>query len=143
MTETRKGELQANLARAREAIQAARHLEAADHHDFAASRAYYAAFYAATAALLVQDIRYSKHSGVISGVHQHFIKPGRIPRSLGQDLRLLNELRILGDYGEMQHVPESEAKKAIEAAERLVDALAKLCSAADSGTEPPGRAPGS
>lgn len=132
MTSDRRAEIDANLARAEESITAAQELEASEHHDFAASRAYYAAFYAATAALLAEDIRYQKHSGVIAGVHQHFIKPGRLPRSLGEDLRLLHELRLLGDYGEIQHVPAEEAKKAIEAARRLVEALRKAASATRS-----------
>lgn len=42
-------------------------------------------------------------------------------------MKLLNELRIIGDYGEMQHVPEKEAEEAIAAAKRLVEALGKLC----------------
>lgn len=125
--ESRRAEIEANLSRARESIRAAEHLEKAGYHDFAASRAYYAGFYAATAALLAEDLRYSKHSGVISGVHQHFIKTGRVPRSLGRDLRLLHELRLLGDYGEVRHVPESEAAKAIQAAKRLVEGLATIC----------------
>jgi len=53
-------------------------------------------------------------------------EPGRIPRSLSDDLKFLNELRIIGDYGEMQHVPEKEAAGAIAAAKRLVEALRKL-----------------
>jgi len=123
----RSPEVRANLERAEESIAAAEKLSTAGHHDFAASRAYYAAFYAGTAALLGEELRFSKHSGVISGVHQHFNKTGRIPRSLSDDLKLLNELRIIGDYGEMQHVPEKEAVKAIAAAKRLVEALRKLC----------------
>jgi len=129
LTGDRRAEIDANLARAEESLKAARVLEASGHHDFAASRAYYAAFYAATAALLAADIRYKKHSGVIAGVHQHFIKPGRLPRSLGEDLRLLNELRLIGDYGEIQHVPAAEARKAIAAARRLVEALRKMAAA--------------
>lgn len=127
MTVERSPEVRANLDRARESIDAAEKLLAAGHHDFAASRAYYAAFYVGTAALLDAGLRFSKHSGVISGVHQQFIKTGRIPRSLSADLKLLNELRIIGDYGEMQHVPEEEAERAIAAAIRLVEALGKLC----------------
>jgi uncharacterized protein (UPF0332 family) len=129
LTSDRRAEIEANLARAVESLAAARVLEASEHHDFAASRAYYAAFYAATAALLAEGVRYKKHSGVIAGVHQQFIKTGRLPRSLGEDLRLLNELRLVGDYGEIQHVPAKEAKKAIAAARRLVEALRKTAAA--------------
>ena len=45
-------EIAANLERAERSIEAARHLADKQYYDFAASRAYYAAFYAATAVLL-------------------------------------------------------------------------------------------
>ena len=43
-------EIMANLQRAEESLRAAQLLYEAGHWDFAAARAYYAAFYAATAA---------------------------------------------------------------------------------------------
>jgi len=56
-------EIAANLERAEHSIQAAKELAASGFYDFAASRAYYAAFYAATAALLDEGLEFSKHSG--------------------------------------------------------------------------------
>ncbi|MCK4292761.1 MAG: HEPN domain-containing protein [Planctomycetes bacterium] len=44
----------ANLERAEQSIQAAKELATSGFYDFAASRSYYAAFYAATAPLLHQ-----------------------------------------------------------------------------------------
>jgi len=48
-------EIAANLERAEQSIQAARQLASGGYYDFAASRAYYAAFYAATAVLLSES----------------------------------------------------------------------------------------
>ena len=45
-------EVAANMERAEESIRAAQLLNEAGHWDFAAARAYYPSFYAATAALL-------------------------------------------------------------------------------------------
>lgn len=42
-------EIKANLARAQQSVEAAQELAAGGYADFAASRAYYAAFYGATA----------------------------------------------------------------------------------------------
>ena len=50
MTAPYAREIAANLARAEESVQAAQVLLAAGYGDFATSRAYYAAFYAATGA---------------------------------------------------------------------------------------------
>ena len=62
MTPEYAQEIAANLERAEQSIQAAKELAAKGYHDFAASRAYYAAFYAATAVLLNEGLDFSKHS---------------------------------------------------------------------------------
>jgi len=119
-------EIVANVERARASLAAAETLAGSGHFDFAAARAYYAAFYAATAALLARGVRFARHSGVIRGVHRHFVKSGELDKRLGRDLNWLAELRMVGDYGETRHVPESESRKAIATARVLVDALSAI-----------------
>lgn len=51
------------------------------YHDFAASRAYYAAFDDATAVLLNEGLDFSKHSGVIASIHQRFVKTGKLSKA--------------------------------------------------------------
>ncbi len=121
-----EAEIAANLQRAEESLQAARELAASGHHDFAASRAYYAAFYAATAAVLAEKLQFSKHSGVIAAIHQHFVKTGRLAVERGKALNRLFELRGIGDYGETRHVPAEDAQDAIEAAADIVRTLRQL-----------------
>jgi len=116
-------EIIANLERAEQSIQAAQMLAAAGYSDFAASRAYYAAFYAATAALLHEGFEFSKHSGVIAYVHRQFVRTGRLAKQHGQDLNWLFELRSIGDYGEIRHVASEEAEKAIRAATAFLQAI--------------------
>lgn len=126
MNPERKLEIAANLDRAESSLDAARVLLSAGHPDEAASRAYYAAFYAATAALLGEGLDFGKHSGVIAAVHQRLVKTGRVDKSLGRALNWLFELRSVGDYGETQHVPDEEAEKAIESAAQFVAAMRGL-----------------
>jgi uncharacterized protein (UPF0332 family) len=90
------------------------------------SRAYYTAFYAATAALLREGLDFGKHSRVIAAVHRRFVKPGRLGKRFGRDLNWLFELRGIGDYGETQRVPPEEAEKAIETAEQFLKAIDAL-----------------
>lgn len=78
MTPDRRLEIVAYLERADQSIQAARDLATMGYYDFAASRAYYAAFYGATAILLSEGLDFSKHSGVIAAIHQRFVKTGKI-----------------------------------------------------------------
>ena len=84
-------EIKANLERAAQAVEAAGKLLLEGYYDFAASRAYYAAFYAATALLLKQGLGFSKHSGVIAAIHKYFIKNGKLEKQFGKDLNWLFE----------------------------------------------------
>ncbi len=126
MNDTYGEEIAANLERAEQSIEASRHLVKAGFFDFAASRAYYAVFYASTAVLLSEKIELSKHSAVIASIHQRFVKTGRIDKEQGKVLNWLFELRSVGDYGVTEHVSQLEVDKAIEAAEYFLNLIKKL-----------------
>lgn len=113
-------EINACLERAAQSLAAARELAASGYYDFAASRAYYAAFYAATALLLQTDTTVSKHSGVIALIHQRFVKPGLLDKAQGKSLNWLFELRGVADYGMTLRILPEEAERAIQAAQDFV-----------------------
>ena len=119
-------EMAANLERAEASIRAAKDLAVGGYYDFAASRAYYAAFYAATAVLLCEESEFSKHSGVIASIHREFVKTGRLDKRYGKDLNWLFELRGIGDYGATVHVSRRDAEKAIRVAEEFLRAIEGL-----------------
>jgi uncharacterized protein (UPF0332 family) len=119
-------EITANLERADDSMQVARDLLEKGHYDIAASRAYYAAFYAASALLLGKKIDPSKHSGVIAAIHREFVKTGKLAVAQGKSLNWLFELRGVGDYGVIVHVTEEEALRAIKVAEDFVNAVKQL-----------------
>jgi uncharacterized protein (UPF0332 family) len=119
-------EIAANLQRAEQSVQAARQLVSGGFYDFAASRAYYAAFYAATALLLRDGLEFSKHGGVIAAIHQRFVKTGKLDREQGKALNWLFELRSVGDYGGTAHISSHEVEKAIAAAEDFLQAIRAL-----------------
>jgi uncharacterized protein (UPF0332 family) len=122
----REAEVEAHLARAADSLRAGQVLLENAHWDIAASRAYYAAFHAASAALLRRGLAFGRHSGVIASVHQHLVKTGVLDGGLGRDLNWLFELRGIGDYGDTRHVPQDEATRALAASRRLVAALSAL-----------------
>jgi uncharacterized protein (UPF0332 family) len=119
-------EIAANWERAERSLQAAKDLAARGYYDIAASRAYYAAFYAATAVLLCTGLAFNKHSGVIAAVHQHLVKPGKLDQQQGKALNLLFELRGVGDYGATVHVSETQATHAIRVAADFLHAIEPL-----------------
>ena len=96
------------------------------YSDFAASRAHYAAFYAATAVLLSEGIEASKHSGVVASIHQRLVKTGKLKKEHGRNLTWLFELRSVGDYGGVAHVSPQQSEQAIMAAEHFVNAVQVL-----------------
>lgn len=76
---------------------AQREREAGDLH-FAINRAYYAAFYAVSAALLERGRKLKKHAGVQSAFHEEFIKTGQLDPKWGRFYDRLFEDRREGDY---------------------------------------------
>ena len=109
-------------ARARDSLRVAEHTLSLSP-DVAASRAYYAAFYAVSALFDLEGREYSKHSAVEAAVHRDLVKAGEWSVELGQDYRSLLGLRNIGDYGRAEHVKPEEAQAAVEAAKRIVEAV--------------------
>ena len=119
-------EISANLERTNTNLQVARELLDKEYYDVSASRAYYAAFYAASALLLNEGMDTSKHSGVIALIHQNFVKKGKLNKEQGKNLNWLFELRSVGDYGVSLHVTQQDAQRAVDIAEDFFEAVKAL-----------------
>ena len=94
-----------------------------DDPDAAASRAYYAAFYAVSALFALQGRTFTKHRAVETAVHRDLVKPGIWITDLGEDFSELARLRKTGDYGGRVHVLPDEAEGAINKARRILQAV--------------------
>lgn len=116
------GETDSLWHRAHQALQTAQSNLSIDP-DAAASRAYYAAFYAVSALFAFQGRSFSKHSAVESAVHRDLIKTGHWPVERGKDYSFLLRLRSTGDYGGGIHVSAEEATEAIAVAHRILQAV--------------------
>ena len=112
--------------RAQEALRATGTLLAAGFPDFAAARAYYVAFYAASALLLSERKVFRSHRGVVALIHRDYVKPGRLPVDMGRILSTLSDLRSVGDYGGAAHVSHAEAHVALLAAQQFLEAVRAL-----------------
>jgi uncharacterized protein len=88
----------------------------------AVSGAYFAAFFAAEAAMLALGETRSKHSGVISAFVRLLVRSGQLDEETGRLLRSLFERRNEADYAPVD-VPLEEADAAIRDAERVVSAV--------------------
>jgi uncharacterized protein (UPF0332 family)/predicted nucleotidyltransferase len=117
-------EIERLLELAHDSLDAARELfeSRSEFYGFAASRAYYAMFYAVEAALLSKGLSYSRHTGVIGGFNQHFIRTGIFPIEFHKLLQDAFELRQLGDYG-TEPFPREKAESILQDAETFVKAV--------------------
>lgn len=115
-------------AKPRESLETAREIEANEHHGFAASRAYYAMFYAAKAALLHAGLQFSKHSAVLAHFNSVFVKQGVFPRDIFKAFQKAFNLRTQGDYG-VTPVAEEEAVRVIRDAEEFVRTIGEYLKA--------------
>lgn len=108
--------------RALRALKTAKLLVAEDP-DAAASRAYYAAFHAVTALLLLEGKSFQKHSGLETAVHRDLVKARRWPADRGADFSWLSRIRATADYGTGMHVTAAEATDALDRATRMILAI--------------------
>lgn len=107
--------------RAGRALETAELLIATDP-EASASRAYYAAFHAATAVFALRGQSFTKHAALRTAVHKDLVKTGEWSVELGKDFDSLVFLRQTGDYGGLTQLTEKDALKAVGAARRIVEA---------------------
>lgn len=93
--------------------------------DFAASRAYYAMFYAAEALLLSRELSFSKHSAVIAAFGKHFVKTGEFDARFHRNLLEAFDVRNAGDYGAVDAVSGEKAGQVIAGARELLEEVRK------------------
>jgi uncharacterized protein (UPF0332 family) len=101
-------------------LDAAAALTREGFHEAAISRAYYSAFYAAEAALLVLGESRSKHSGVLSAFARLIVLEGGLDPEIGRLLRSLFERRNQADY-EAVEASYEEARAAVADAGRVIE----------------------
>ncbi len=115
------------MAKALRATASARLLLDANDVDGACSRAYYAMFDAARAALLAANAPVppnigKTHGGLISAFSLHLVKDGPVSPDLGKTLNRALEIRLVADY-KGESVELSDAREMIEQAEAFVEAM--------------------
>ena len=114
------------LERARECLTSADDEARAGRLAFAVNRCYYAAFYAASAVLLVRGRRFVKHSGLRAAVHRDLVKPRLLSEDWGRFYDRLFHDRQQGDYIEFVTFEPSEVRDTVEKTSDLVRALEAL-----------------
>lgn len=108
------------LVKSREKLIVAKKLLEDGIFDDSASRAYYAAFHAASAVLLSEGLSADTHSGLVNLFGLHFVKTGRFDKKFGKYLSNLKEDRENGDYEVFSTIDNEDAVAAVNEAEIFV-----------------------
>jgi uncharacterized protein (UPF0332 family) len=94
--------------------------------DDASSRAYYAAFHAASAALAGRGLFFSSHGQVMGAFNREFVKTGLCPVEAFQKIRRLFEHRQVGDYSATVSIDRATAERDIADAQWILEQCTAL-----------------
>jgi uncharacterized protein (UPF0332 family) len=114
------------MGRADTALASAASELAARRFDFAANRAYYACFYAASAVLLAAGRKFSRHSGVRGAVHRDLVKTGLLDAKWGKAYDRMFETRQAADYLELFEMEEAQVIELLDLAQQFVAETQRL-----------------
>ena len=118
------------LAKAHQALDAA-HLDADHGHaEAAVNRSYYAALYAARAALYAEGESPRSHKGVRARFGDLFVRTGRVDRPTAATLQAAEVARLKADYDAFSVFDVAAARDLISDVERFVAAIEALLDAA-------------
>lgn len=109
--------------KSQESLDAARDELKAGRISFSVNRIYYACFYAVSAILLQEELRFKKHSGVRAAFHQHLVKSGKVSLEHGKFYDELFEARQRGDYIELVSFEKNQVEDWLHQAEKFVEAM--------------------
>lgn len=93
---------------------------------FSVNRIYYACFYAVSAVLIKEGLRFKKHSGVRAAFHQHIVKTERVNPNHGRFYDEIFEARQRGDYIELVRFESDLVKDWLSKAEQFVKVIQVL-----------------
>jgi uncharacterized protein (UPF0332 family) len=124
--------LEKALSRSDKEIAAAKHLIHGGFFEAAVSRAYYAMYHSAKAALSLKDIDARTHKGLIARFGLDLVGSGDVEPALGRAFAATEEEREEADYDLEVPIRREDAERAVAEAERFV---AKMRERVASGGE--------
>jgi len=114
--------------KAQESRKLAEELLGQGHADYAATAAYHAAFAAASALLLAGGKSFEAHGAVRAYLHKHYVRKGGLSREAAAAYNALFSLCDAGGRGVAKGLSPARARKAMEDADRFLDAVDGLLS---------------
>jgi len=126
-----KAQSAALLDKAAENLSAARDLIHGNHCEIAASRAYYAMFYAAEAVLLEDGAEFSSHGAVHGAFGERLAKTERVDPKFHRYLLDAYRARQSVDYDAPADIRPEDAETLVQRAQEFVRAVRQVLGVAD------------
>jgi len=108
------------LEKAEHALEVAEELKRKNYHSDAASKVYYAMFYAAQALLKSEEIEVKKHSAVESNIGYYL---GRLDPKYHKMLINARKIREIADYDIQEEIVEPQATLTLSQGREFVDVI--------------------
>ena len=130
MTEPSRNYVKKYLRFADESLTVAEFASSNGLKQSAINRAYYAIFYAASAALLSEQVPLPKtHRTLITIFHRHFIRSGRLEQQFHRQLVKAFQLRQRSDYEIHASMDDNDVVATVEAADAFVQEMRRVIEA--------------
>ena len=113
--------VKAHLNKALERLKVAERLFSEGYYEDAVSRAYYAMYHAAKAALAVVNVFPTTHEGVVAEFGRRLVLSGDFPKELGKSLADAKAARETYEYSARAMVDRLEAEAILSDAKVFVD----------------------
>lgn len=121
------------MTRAEDALTSGRAELQAGRYSFTINRAYYAAFYAASAVLLSRGRHFVKHSGVQTALHRDLVHTRLLALEHGEAYDELFKLRLIADYT-VTGIDAGQATRSLGQAEAIVAEMRRVLAAEGRGS---------
>lgn len=118
--------IQYRLSRSKETYQDAIFLFEKGSLNSSINRLYYAAFYAAIALLLANDIEVKSHNGVKQKLGEEFIAKGKLSKVHAKTFNMLSDFRHKGDYDDLFDFEAEMVERLIDPVKEFIDAIELL-----------------
>ncbi len=127
--ENRKDIVTYRIERAIVALEQAKGNLEMGYLEITANRLYYAAYYAASALLIANEIRVKSHEGCIGQFNLHFVKTGLVPVEMGKLFSILFDMRLTGDYSDRFDLTDDDVVPNIQPTEDFVIKVSEMAKA--------------
>lgn len=110
----------ARIAHAEDCLREAQLLLKGNEYKGTANRAYYAAFHALRAVLILDEFDSKKHSGIIAKFRENYLKTGLFNKEISDYISSLFRIRTASDYDDFFIVSKEDSREQLKKAEKIV-----------------------